>query len=178
MLRYPDARHDAWHEWRRRLRGEPDLPAGSLGRVLFVCHGNICRSPFAERVLRERLPALEVRSAGLEAAEGNPADPAALRAAARAGCSLDAHRTRRMTPDQVAWADLVLGMEGSHARRLLARWPEARPKLRLLGDFLASPPHRLQDPWGQPDAVFDQVFGRVVAAVERLARRLEEGRAA
>ena len=61
-----DLRRDAFYEWRRRLTGEPALPAGPIRTVLLICQGNICRSPFAERCLARYAPDLEVKSAGLD----------------------------------------------------------------------------------------------------------------
>src|SRR5262245_55242849 len=111
LVRSRPARQDARHELRRRLREEPALPDGPLRRVLVLCHGNICRSPFAEALLTARIPGLEVRSAGLHAADGHPADPSAVACAQRMGVSLAAHRSARVTAELVAWADLVLVMQ-------------------------------------------------------------------
>src|SRR6266404_712562 len=101
LVRSPAARQDARHELRRRLRGEPGLPEGRLNRVLVLCHGNICRSPFAEALLAARVPALEVRSAGLHAGDGNPADPSAIACAERMGVSLAAHRSARVDAERL-----------------------------------------------------------------------------
>ena len=167
------ARQDAWREWQRRLGGEPGLPAQDVERVLVVCEGNLCRSPYAAALLAARLPRLEVRSAGLAARGGDPAAEAAQRAAQERGLDLAAHRTRRLVAEDVAWADLVLGMEGHHAVALERHWPEAEPRIRLLGEFLAEPPFAIEDPWGREDAIFHAVFARVERAVARLAARLE-----
>lgn len=166
------AREDAWYEWRRRLAGEPGLP-GSVQRVFVVCHGNLCRSPFVVARLAQRLPALEVRSAGLAASGDDPAPEAAVRAASRRNIDLASHRTRRVSDQDVADADLILGMQGRHAAELVRRWPDCEARVRLLGDFLPEPPFAIADPWGRDDAFFDTVFARVEAAVARLAQRIE-----
>src|SRR5262245_59540127 len=170
LARSAPARHDARHEVRRRFRGEPRLPTGRLDRLLVLCHGNICRSPFAAALLAARVPTLEVRSAGLHADEGNPADPTAVKCAERMGVSLTAHRSARVDMQMLAWADLILVMQGAHASAIA---PPFRSRVRLLGDFLPSSPYLLPDPWGEAEPVFDQVFARVRTAVERLAVRLE-----
>jgi protein-tyrosine phosphatase len=172
----PEARDDLLHEWRRRRAGEPPVDPAAVGRVLVICHGNLCRSPFAERLLAARVPALAVRSAGLHAVAGRPAEPAARRIAAAFGVDLEGHAAHRLDRADVHWADLILGMEGHHAAAVRRGWPEARPKAHLLGDFLASPPYRIEDPWGREDAVFRATFERIAGAVERLAARLAEGR--
>jgi protein-tyrosine phosphatase len=176
IARSAPARHDARYELRRRLRGEPPLPAGALRRVLVLCHGNICRSPFAAALLAKRVPGLEVRSGGLHAGTGNSADPTAVGCAERLGVSLAAHRAQRVDAELLAWADLILVMEGSHAAAISRGWPQFASRVRLLGDYLPDPPHLLPDPWGRPEPVFDRVFARIGSAVDRLVERLEAER--
>jgi low molecular weight protein-tyrosine phosphatase len=166
-------RANALHEWRRWRGVEPDLPAGSVRRVLVICLGNICRSPFAERLLASRHPELSVRSAGFIAEAGSPADPIALRVAARFRVDLASHATRRLVAEDLDWADLILAMEGDHVARLARLRPTVQPKARLLGDFLPSPPFTIRDPWGQSETVFDLTFQRIEAAVKRVSARLE-----
>jgi protein-tyrosine phosphatase len=165
-------RHDALAEWRRRLAGEPALPP-KIDRVLVLCHGNVCRSPFAAALLARRLPQLEVRSAGLAARGGDAADALAARVARRFGVELDAHRTSALDEASAGWADLLLAMQGRHASELERRFRGSGPRVRLLGDFLESPPHAIEHPWGRDEAAFEAVFERIERAVERLASRIE-----
>jgi len=168
----PEARANARHEWARRLRRSArPLPSG-VRSLLVICHGNICRSPFAATLLDRALPELEIRSAGLAAADGGPADAAAARAASRRGVCLDGHRARRLAAADLRSADLVLGMEGRHLEAALALAPERRERVRLLGEFLPEAPFTILDPWGRDDAVFDDVFARIELAVKELARAL------
>lgn len=170
ILVRPDARVDAVYEWRRRLRGAAAPLPVEVRSVLVLCHGNICRSPYAERLLADRLPGVRVRSAGLAADDDRPADADAVRAAMRRGVSLASHRSRRLRPEDVRAADLVLGMEGRHLHGLVRQVDPARGF--LLGEFLPDAPHTIPDPWGRPDAFFDAVFARIEIATEALARRL------
>lgn len=173
----PTARQDTLHEWRRRRRGEPGLPPGPLRRAVVICHGNICRSPFAGLLLAAATPGLEVRTAGLHATEGKPPEPGAVRAAGAFGVDLAGHAAHRLGDADVDWADLVLGMEGHHVASVARRWPGAATKARLLGDFLPDPPFRIEDPYGRDDAFFDATFARIARAVERLAARVAQARA-
>jgi protein-tyrosine phosphatase len=145
--------------------------------VLVICHGNICRSPFAGRLLAARTLGLEVRSAGLEAVEGRLAEEAACRAALAFGVDLADHRAHRMNEADAGWADVILGMEGHHVARVHREWPTARRKTFLLGDFLPRPPFRIDDPWGREDAFFQLTFDRIGLAIDRLAERLRKGTA-
>lgn len=167
-----DERANALHEWRRRRGGEPELPPDPVRRVLVICLGNICRSPFAEGLLASQRPELALRSAGLLAGAGAPADATAQRVAARFGVDLAAHAARRLADEDVDWADLILAMEGQHVARLARQWPAGGSKTRLLGDFLPSPPFAIRDPWGQGEDVFARTFERIEAAVEQLSARL------
>src|SRR5262245_59034382 len=107
-LRSSHGRQDLAHEWRRRFAGEPALPPPPISRVLVICSGNICRSPFAAAALAQRVPGLEVRSSGLAAGDAAPADPTAVRVAASLGFDLTQHRSRPLSPADLAEPDLVL----------------------------------------------------------------------
>ncbi len=170
----PEDRRDVLHEWRRRARGTPDLPP-RLERVLVLCKGNVCRSPYAEHCLASALPDAEIRSAGIDASGNDPANPDAIRLAGKRGVDLRQHRTRRLVFEDVAWAQLVLGMQGHHVTAVGGRWPEARSKIRLLGDFLEAPPFVIVDPWGCEDAIFERVFDQIEAAARALAQLRNRG---
>ena len=130
-LRSGAERHDLIWELRRRRAGEPPLPEGPIRRVMVICHGNICRSPFGEQHLASICPQLEVRSAGVEAGEGNPPQPGAVRIAAEFGLDLSDHGSHRLDEADVAWADLIIGMTGRHQAAVLRRFPAGRAKMRL-----------------------------------------------
>jgi protein-tyrosine phosphatase len=169
LVRSADERRDQWWELRRRLSGVPSLPETEVRNVLVVCFGNICRSPFAERLLARARPQLVVRSAGFEARNGDPAEPNAIVVAAEFGVDLSDHAAHRIAEVDVAWADLIVGMTGRHHAMLRDRWPAHASKTRLLGDFLEAPPHRLIDPWGCPPEAFRAVYARIVDATGRLS---------
>jgi len=122
-------------------RDDPDEAEG-FG-LLFVCMGNICRSPTAEAVFRkiwqERAPELKLRidSAGTHAYHvGEPPDPRAQRAAARRGVDLSGQRARRVRVEDFERFDLVLAMDMMNVELLREMAPsEHHERIRLLLEF-------------------------------------------
>jgi len=106
--------------------------------VLFVCTGNICRSPMAEYLLRERLEAdstWTVASAGTAALDGLAASQTAAEALAEIGINLRPHRSRALTRAMADEAAIILAMTSAHADDIKARFPTARDRVHLLGSF-------------------------------------------
>ena len=94
-------------------------------RILIVCVGNICRSPMAEAVLRQRLPAsVQVSSAGLAARVGDGVHPVAADVMHARGYATVEHVARQFTPAMTQNTDLVLTMERRHAQAVRALAPE------------------------------------------------------
>ncbi|MFL5878522.1 MAG: hypothetical protein ACJ782_00165, partial [Actinomycetota bacterium] len=108
--------------------------------VLFVCTGNICRSPTAEALARRELARhpgvpIQVSSAGSHALEGNPAASRSMLAASRRGASLERHFARELTRRRVRGADLVLCMAAEHRPFVLSYDRSAADRTFLLATF-------------------------------------------
>ena len=121
-------------QYNRRL-----LPPGARS-FLFVCYGNIMRSPVAELMLQRALSGshrkvITVLSAGIHATPGTEAHPRARLAARELGLPLDQHRSRMLTGEMVAQADVVFAMDFQNQAELLTQFPRARDKIFLLSDY-------------------------------------------
>lgn len=141
-----------------------------ISRILVLCKGNICRSPFAAQVLRSRsstmqIP-LEIISAGLDTTPGKEAYPMARRVSRQYGISLDEHRTVSISAESVLTADIILVMELANKHNLLQRFPAARRKTFLFGHFGIPPQTEIKDPYGGTLEEFDHCYGIIAAACD------------
>ncbi len=152
-----------------------------MAGVLFVCWGNICRSPMGERVARRwfddaGLAHIPITSAGVSSEEsGNPIDRRAQAVLKANGYSTSGHRAHRVTAAEIADADLVLGFEPIHVNRMRALAPEAS-NIFLMTDFdpSAAPGSGIDDPWyGGPEG-FEDTLASVEAAMPGILARMRE----
>lgn len=110
---------------------------GSGLKVLVICHGNVCRSPFAGEILRRVLGADRVRDKGVgshdEVAPGRRCPDKVITFARDMGYDLTQHRSARVTQDDIDWADIVVYMDERNRKRLEA-YDRVEGKLMSLGD--------------------------------------------
>ncbi|KJY90462.1 low molecular weight phosphotyrosine protein phosphatase [Pseudoalteromonas piscicida] len=126
--------------------------------VLMVCAGNICRSPTAEYLLKNKLSGknVAVSSAGLTALEGKAADALAQELAKEQGIDMSEHQGRQLTGALVAQNSLILVMEQRHLTDLCSRYPQARGKTFLLGKWIGD--KEIPDPYRQSREAFEHVY--------------------
>ncbi len=149
-----------------------------MTRVLFVCHGNICRSPMAEFVLRDMAEAagrgaeFVIASAATSTEEiGNPVYPPARRKLAEHGIRCGGKTARQMTAEDYRRYDLLIGMDGrnlANMRRICGGDPDG--KMHLLMDFTRRP-GEVADPWYTGD--FDAAWRDVTEGCRGLLQWLE-----
>ena len=149
-----------------------------MTKILFVCHGNICRSPMAEFVMKDlaRRKGLAdmfvIASAATSREEiGNPVYPPARRKLAEHGISCAGHAARQMTRRDYEHFDRILGMDHANIRniqRIAGGDPDG--KIALLLDHAGRPGQEVADPWYTGD--FDAAWEDILAGCEGLLAEL------
>lgn len=175
-----DAFDRALHPVRRRSALRSLSRQGVPRSVLFVCYGNICRSPYAAVAFQHLLPpalrdGVEVRSGGF-VGPGRPSPTEAVKVAAARGLDLTAHRSALLTPAGVAGAGLVVVMDRAQQRAVCAHYGKRLREVVILGDLdpNAIETRQVNDPWNQPEPVFEACYTRI----DRCLRALVEGASA
>lgn len=151
-----------------------------MNRLLFVCMGNICRSPLAAVVARAELErqgltaVFTVESRGTHAYHaGQPADPRAVAVAARSGLDLSSHQARQVSPDDFRRGDLLLVMDRRNLSDLRARAPaHAVGRIRLLMGFADPPTEEVPDPYYGEIADFQTALQLISRGVQGLTGHL------
>ena len=149
-------------------------------KILFICHGNICRSTMAQFVFLHlarqegRAGEFHVDSAATSTEElGNPVHPGTRRKLAQVGIPCGEHRARQLRKDEYGEFDLLIGMDEANLRnmrRILGGDPEG--KIHLLLDYAGRPGQAIADPWYTGN--FDATFDDVMAGCQGLLRQLTE----
>ncbi|MBT5415956.1 MAG: low molecular weight phosphotyrosine protein phosphatase [Rhodospirillaceae bacterium] len=145
--------------------------------VLFVCTGNICRSPTAEGVFRKLVgeaglaERIVADSAGMiDFHEGSPPDPTAQKVAAHHGYDIAGQAARRIGKRDFARFDYVVGLDRGHHRQLMALRPEgSEARLRLMMEFAPSfGTLDVPDPYGRSEGDFEQALRMIEAGAAGL----------
>ena len=148
--------------------------------LLFVCSGNTCRSPMAALIARVaaggRRLEFEIRSAGFMAPDACPASQPALIVATAHGLDLSAHRSALLTPADLEWADLVLGMTHGHVDAIRREMPDLQtvPITSFLSETHPRAGMGIADPFGGTVADYECVWSILEEAVEAMFYRLNE----
>ena len=138
-----------------------------MKRILFICHGNICRSPMAEFVLKDMVrkrgleDLFEIASAATSREEiGNPVYPPARRKLAEHGIACTGHRARQMTKEDYDRYDMIICMDDNNKRNIMRiTGGDPDSKISLILDFTDRAGQQVADPWytGNFDATWRDV---------------------
>ena len=154
-------------------------------RVLFVCHGNICRSPMAEFIFKDMVSGRNladrfyIASAATSTEEiwngiGNPVYPPARKELAKHGISCEGKRAVQITKADYGKYDYILGMEQRNIRNILRIvGKDSEGKVKLLLDY-SDDPRDIADPWYTGD--FESTYRDVVEGCEGFLRYLEKNK--
>ena len=144
--------------------------------VMFVCTGNLCRSPMAEYMLRERLgwyTGWVVSSAGTHASSGLPATRFAVQALKESGITLGPHLSRPVNGELVDDASLIVVMTAGHRDWLMAAYPRAKEKIFLLKSFDPQGSGDIVDPIGSTEGTYRSVRDEIENALPGLVSFME-----
>ncbi|TPK89593.1 MULTISPECIES: low molecular weight protein-tyrosine-phosphatase [unclassified Mesorhizobium] len=156
------------------------MSAKPINSVLFVCLGNICRSPLAEGVfhsvlaergLARRIVLDSAATSGWEV--GSAPDPRSIAVAAQHDVDISGQRARKVLPEDFSRFDLILGMDRANVRDLKALAPAAaRDRIHLYLDFATGKTADVPDPYYDGAEAFASVYRMIREASEALAKRL------
>lgn len=154
------------------------LPADPT--VSFLCHGNVCRSPLAERYVRACLnergdQGFTVESAGFIEREGRTSPDFAVEAARAYDIDLTDHRSKRVTADLLARSDLVVVMDAKNYGQLRREFDGATDRAYFLepfrGDAGNGGDFEIDDPYDQTAEGYERAYRAVTAAIDGLLER-------
>ena len=148
--------------------------------ILFLCTGNVCRSPMAEGLFRHAVRGrgeFRILSAGLGAVDGQPPTNHSVQAMREIGIDISQQRSRALTAELVRAADLILGMTHSHTDTVALLYPAAAEKTFLLREFdetLEPYEKDISDPIGSPYHVYADCRDQIEQGIVTLLKFMEQ----
>jgi glycine hydroxymethyltransferase len=148
--------------------------------ILFICTGNVCRSPMAEALFRHAVRGrgeFRVVSAGIGAMDGQPPTPHSVRAMRELGVDISGQRSRMLTGELVRAADIILGMTHGHVDTVALMYPKLAEKTFLLREFdetLEPYEKDISDPIGSPYDTYVECRDQIEQGIASLLKFMEQ----
>jgi RpiB/LacA/LacB family sugar-phosphate isomerase len=148
--------------------------------ILFLCTGNVCRSPMAEGLFRHAVRGrgdFRVLSAGLGAVDGQPPTPHSVQAMREIGIDISQQRSRALTAEMVSAADYIFGMTHGHVDTVALLYPQLAEKTFLLREFDDSlEPYEkdISDPIGSPYEIYVECRNQIELGIATLLKFMEQ----
>ncbi len=133
--------------------------------LLFVCLGNVCRSPFAERLALDQIGRRHATSAGHYPVSGRRAPELALATAQTFGVDLGSHRSRVLSRRMLEEADAVFVFDEENYEAVISLHRGAAERTHLLGALSAEGAVRIKDPFGGPASAYETAYRRIAGAI-------------
>lgn len=162
--------------WQRHHKAVLERLAGSglPQKIVFLCYGNICRSPLAAKLAEQKLSGIAIESAGFHEPGGRGC-PEKMLVIGEAFCiDLSQHRSARVTRQQLLSADLVIAMDLENINLLKRECPEVLPRTTLLGLFADPASVSITDPYLANEATTRTICCQVHSGIEGLSRSLAQ----
>ena len=141
----------------------------AFNNILVVCVGNICRSPMAEALLKQRYPHKNIDSAGVGALVGHSADPAALEIMAKQEIDITNHVAKQIDENLAKIADIIFTMSDGQTKWIEERWPFCRGKTFKLGHWMSKD---IADPYKHEMSAFETAYQDIVNSLEQWADKV------
>ena len=141
----------------------------AFDNILVVCVGNICRSPMAEALLKQRFPNKNIDSAGVGALVGHPADPTALEIMTEQQLDITKHVAKQLDESLAKKADIIFTMSDGQTKWIEERWPFCRGKTFKLGHWKDKD---IADPYKHKKSAFQTAYQDIVDSLEQWADKI------
>jgi protein-tyrosine phosphatase len=147
------------------------IQAERIDRIVFVCRGNVCRSPYAEAAAKSL--GLQATSCGVDVIRSAPAEPMAVRAALMRGKDLSMHMSRSIFDVSLGRADLLVAMDPSHLPVACEVAAGTGSQVTLIGLWRKPTVTEIADPYGKPLLDYCQCFDRIDEALSELLNSIK-----
>ena len=141
----------------------------AFDNILVVCVGNICRSPMAEALLKQRFPNKNIDSAGVGALVGHPADLTALEIMTEQQLDITKHVAKQLDESLAKKADIIFTMSDGQTKWIEERWPFCRGKTFKLGHWKDKD---IADPYKHEKSAFQTAYQDIVDSLEQWSEKI------